>query len=191
MLDATIDSLVEVGYANTTTTRIADMAGVSRGAQMHHFPSKAALVASAVEHLADRRAAELRAEADRLGGRGGRVKAALDLLWASHKGPLFQAALELWVAARTDSELRGSLVPVERRLAAAILDVSRELFGEELAATRNFERLLTMALNAMMGVALLGTIETEPRQLERSWALHRDRLVEVFEAERDAVKDAA
>src|SRR5204862_5492808 len=48
LLDATIDSLVEVGYANTTTTGIAERAGVSRGAQMHHFPSKGELVAAAV-----------------------------------------------------------------------------------------------------------------------------------------------
>ena len=40
LLDATIDSLVEDGYASTTTTGIADRAGVSRGAQMHHFASK-------------------------------------------------------------------------------------------------------------------------------------------------------
>ncbi len=60
LLDATVDSLVELGWAGTTTTVIAERAGVSRGAQLHHYPTKATLVMAAVEHLADRRAAEIR-----------------------------------------------------------------------------------------------------------------------------------
>src|SRR5436190_18849808 len=58
LLDATIDCLVEEGYAGTTTTRIVERAGVSRGAQVHHFPTKAELVAEAVRHLAGKRIEE-------------------------------------------------------------------------------------------------------------------------------------
>ncbi|MDT5024109.1 MAG: hypothetical protein QOE61_535, partial [Micromonosporaceae bacterium] len=39
LLDATIECLVEYGYAGTTTPRVAEKAGVTRGAQVHHFPS--------------------------------------------------------------------------------------------------------------------------------------------------------
>ena len=38
ILEATIQCLLELGYANTTTALIANYAGVSRGAMMHHFP---------------------------------------------------------------------------------------------------------------------------------------------------------
>ena len=48
LLDATIDCLIELGYAGTTTTLIAERAGVSRGAQLHHFPSKDALYRAVV-----------------------------------------------------------------------------------------------------------------------------------------------
>ena len=54
LLDATVDCLVEVGWAGTTTTLVAERAGVSRGAQLHHYPTKAALVVAAVEHLVER-----------------------------------------------------------------------------------------------------------------------------------------
>ncbi len=63
LLAATVECLVEHGWAGTTTTLIAERAGVSRGAQLHHYPTKAALVLAAVSHLAERRAAEIRAEA--------------------------------------------------------------------------------------------------------------------------------
>ena len=58
LLDATIDCLIEYGYGGVTTTRVVERAGVSRGAQVHHFPTKAVLVAEALRRLAARRAAE-------------------------------------------------------------------------------------------------------------------------------------
>ena len=51
VLDAVLGCLVERGYAGTTTTAVAARAGVSRGAQLHHYRTRAALVAAAVEHL--------------------------------------------------------------------------------------------------------------------------------------------
>ena len=180
LLDATIDCLVEVGYAGTSTTLIASRAEVSRGAQLHHFASKAALVAQAVERLAERRLAELRRETTRLPRRQGRPRAALDLLWGTQSGPLFEAALELWVAARTDRELREKLIGVEDRVSGSTLDVCRELFGAKTASRRDFSRLVTMSLSAMQGLALLRAW-SEPRQVERMWAFTRDRLVRQFE----------
>jgi AcrR family transcriptional regulator len=55
LLDATIESILEVGYAQTTTRRVAELAGVSAGAQAHHFPRRVELVAAAAEQLVERR----------------------------------------------------------------------------------------------------------------------------------------
>jgi AcrR family transcriptional regulator len=51
LLDATVECLVESGWSGTSTTLVSQRAGVSRGAQLHHFPTKDALVLAAVEHL--------------------------------------------------------------------------------------------------------------------------------------------
>src|SRR5438309_628978 len=59
LLDATIACLVEDGYAGTTTRRIAERAGLTPGAQQHHFATKIQLVTEALRHLADRLAAEV------------------------------------------------------------------------------------------------------------------------------------
>lgn len=110
LLEATIESLVAVGYARTSTTEIAERAGVSRGAQVYHYPTKAALVTAAVEHLLRRRYQELqRLFAQRLPRAGG-PGAAIDLLWRMFEGPSFAAWLEFVVASRTDPELRGAVV---------------------------------------------------------------------------------
>ena len=71
LLDATVECLVEVGWSGTSTTLVSQRAGVSRGAQLHHFPTKNALVLAAVEHLSEARRDELRAAAaDLPRGRG-------------------------------------------------------------------------------------------------------------------------
>src|SRR5580693_949170 len=60
LLDAVVESLIEVGFARTTTLEVQRRADVSRGALLHHFPSKAELLVAAVDHLAEMRARELR-----------------------------------------------------------------------------------------------------------------------------------
>jgi AcrR family transcriptional regulator len=126
LLEAALDCLVEYGWAGSTTTVVAEKAGVSRGAQLHHFPTRASLVLAAVEHLSERRAYEIRAEAAALPP-GARLDGAVDMLVAGFTGPLFAAALEVWVAARTDPELRAALVPLEARF-------GRELYRLTVAA---------------------------------------------------------
>ena len=95
LLEAAVECLGERGWAGTTTTLVADRAGVSRGAQLHHYPTKSALLIAAVEHLAERRSAELREEAAALPADGDRVAATTELLASLFTGPLFSAAIEL------------------------------------------------------------------------------------------------
>src|SRR3954471_20612399 len=84
LLDATLECLVQDGYANTTTARVSERAGLSRGAHLHHFQTRSALLAAAVGHLAARRRDELLAAADALPTGPERVAEGLDLLWASY-----------------------------------------------------------------------------------------------------------
>jgi AcrR family transcriptional regulator len=182
ILNATIECLIEEGYANTTTTKVVERAGVSRGAQVHHFPTKASLVAAAVSYLADLRAEEIAAELAELPGGKKRLAAALDLLWHVHQGPLFAAAIELWVAARTDSELRAELVPVERRLTERILTEGREFFGE-LAPVNGLVPLTAVILNAVRGLAMnVLLFDVSAEDAERRWRQTRAHLMRLIEA---------
>lgn len=183
LLDATVECIVSVGYRDTSTTLIVERAGVSRGAQVHHFPSKAALVAEAVDHLAARRLEELRVEAARLPEGEARPRAALDLLWSMHSGPLFDAAAELWVAARTDAQLRETLVPVEARVSASVVEVCRELFGGEVADVPAFATTVGLALNAMIGLGMRREWSSRG-ETERMWERTREHLVELLGAAR-------
>ncbi len=109
LLDATVECLVEYGYAGTTSPRVAERAGVTRGAQSHHFGSKADLVVAAVSHLAQRRSEAALQEMGRIDAGSDPIGAVLDHLRELHQGPLFIATVELWVAGRTDPVLAAEM----------------------------------------------------------------------------------
>jgi len=177
LLDATIESLVEYGYAKTTTGRIAELAGVSRGAQVPYFSSRAALVGAAVAHLAERR---IQAFHERVGERPFTLEEGLDAIWEEHQGPIFNAALELWVASRTDPELRADLPKVERRVATAIFREAEAALGPA-AQREGFAEDLTFALATIRGLALLGISNgASSRAMAEQWSRTRERLLRVL-----------
>jgi AcrR family transcriptional regulator len=180
LMEATISCLVEDGYANTTTARVAERAGVSRGAHLHHFQTRQALVAAAIEHLAARRGAELMAAADDLPSGRQRVVKSLDLMWSSYASPLFQAALDLWSDARTDPELRAHLTKVERELDRQTLTLARRLFPD-LATHPNFEGLIEMIVATVRGLALLDTLHPDGARNRKQWPFCRAQLVVLLE----------
>src|SRR5579883_2294771 len=81
LLDATIDCLYEVGYSRTTTIEVAARAGVSRGAQLHHFPTKKRLVTVAVRHLLTKRLEEFRDAFATLPQGADKYASVIDILW--------------------------------------------------------------------------------------------------------------
>jgi len=168
LLDAAVESLIEVGFARTTTLEVQRRAEVSRGALLHHFPSKAELLVAAVDHLAEMRAAELKGLASQLpsGDRRERTDAVLDLLWQCFSGTFFQVAMELRTAARTDAELRPVLVVAEKSLRERIFAQARALFGKEIAEHPGLERALDLTLQLMIGSAMSAVLHTEERRLD-------------------------
>ena len=59
VLDATVELLIERGYAGTSTRLAAERAGVSLGALQHHFRTKAELSVEAMRYVTERLAGEL------------------------------------------------------------------------------------------------------------------------------------
>lgn len=184
LLEATVECLVDFGWSGATTTVIAERAGVSRGAQLHHYPTRAALVLAAVTHLTELRADELRAEAGNLSGdHGERLDQVVDMLAAVFTGPLFVAALELWVAARTDPELRDALVPLEARVGREMHRLTVQLLGVDEARPGVREAVqATLDLLRGLGVANLLT-DDAPRRAHLLAAWKR-QLASILRTER-------
>jgi AcrR family transcriptional regulator len=178
LLDATVDCLVELGYSGTTVQEICRRAGVSRGAQQHHFTTKAELLVAAVEHLVQRLREEITSTLVLPTGPE-RVGEAIELLWRGFSGKLSTAALELWIAARTDEELRRSMLPVDRALARSTLDIYREAAGTDFPADR-LETLFWLTVNVTRGLALDAMIGGDPARRTRLLAEWKSIATSVY-----------
>ncbi len=136
LLDATVESLIECGYHGATTLEIERRSGASRGARIHHFPTKASLLAAAVDHLYDQVSNSYEA-AFGLPTPGvsdaQRVRSGLRALWAIFRMPDYCAVVELTVAARTDAELRACLHEVSLRHRGLALQAASRQFALPLA----------------------------------------------------------
>lgn len=181
LLDAALECLVEHGYEGTTTQRVCERAGVSRGAHQHHFRTRPALVAAALEELALRRADDIGRDVASLPPGDERIEQALDAIWGWFTGPLFEASLDLAAAARTDEELRASLAPVERRLGQETLRCCREMLAAG-ADDPSRDRLIQLTLGTVRGLALLPILQPGGRSAAKQWAFAREQLAALFRA---------
>lgn len=151
---ATIDSLVEVGYARTTTREVAQRAGVSRGAQTHHFPTKTDLVLGAIEHLFVQQARNFRAAFTALPAESRTLDQAVALLWEIVSGPSYAAVLELTVAARTDPELRVVVHGMTTVLEQTVFELLQELFPALADDERLARTVIDLGFTLVQGAAV-------------------------------------
>jgi AcrR family transcriptional regulator len=187
LLDATVGCLVDYGYAGTTVTRIAERAGVTRGAQVHHYRTKDDLVTAAVTHLASKSAEFGWSQVARIADVDDPVGELLDILWDMHKGPTFTATVELWVAARTDADLRKHVATVEPVLLAILRDEADRHGASGVITDPAGADLLEAAFTAMdtMRGLLISAWHLPPRQREARWRRARERLRGVFPPNED------
>lgn len=154
LLDAAVESLVEVGYSGTTTLEVQKRAGVPRGTLQHHFPTKAELLAGVVEHIAARRLDQLTTEFEAIPPGADRLETAVDLTSRMLSGPSFWAALEMWVGARTDPELLAAFLPLEHRLFDLMHTSIRDIFRAEFPDDPRVPTITEFTIEIMTGLAL-------------------------------------
>ena len=177
--DATVELLVERGFAGTSTTLVSQRAGVSRGAQLHHFPTKNDLVVAAVEHITAMRGSTLEAAAACLPLGRQRTRAVLGMLGDHFSSPVFTAALELWVAARTDPQLLAAVGPLEQRVGRETHRLTVELLGID-ESRPGARELVQATLDLVRGLGLANTISDDRRRRERildQWAVTLDEAL--------------
>lgn len=180
LLEATVELLVERGFTGTSTTLVSERAGVSRGAQLHHFPTKNDLVVAAVEHITELRGAELALAVERLPQGKRRTRAVVEMLGDHFASPVFTAALELWVAARTDEALLAAVSPLEQRVGRETHRLTVTALGAD-ESRPGVRELVQATLDLVRGLGLAATITDDTarrRRILREWADVLDRQLE-------------
>lgn len=180
LLDAAVDELLARGYAELSTAAVARRAGVSRGAQQHHFASKDELLIEAVAQLADRRMTELREGLATDAPVEDRIRSTLDLAVEQYAGPLFSATLELGLAARDNAELRTAIADGERTVGPQIQAMGRELLADGPHDPTAIDARWTMAVSTARGYASLILLGHPRDRVLAQWAFAREQLLGVL-----------
>jgi AcrR family transcriptional regulator len=163
LLEATITCLVELGYARTSGAEVARRAGVSRGAQLYHYPTKQELVIAAVEHLFLRRNEEFLEAFARIPPGADRPAAALDLLWKIVGNDTFYAWLELAVAGRSDEKLGKRLRELGARTAIAVEQTFRDIFPAPPNRNPFYDTVPKFVFAVLQGLAIDRLLVTSPK----------------------------
>lgn len=154
IIEAAIKCFIDSGYSRTTTTLIAEKAGLSRGAMLHHFPSKLAVVRAAVEHLHAKRLRAFRKAVTKPMTDGDHVRQSVEAYWQHVRHPMFVAFFELAVAARTDKELAEILRPAQEAFEREWYKAAVDVFPEWRGRGDKFDLALDLAHYVLEGMAI-------------------------------------
>jgi AcrR family transcriptional regulator len=169
LIDAALKTLYLDGYQATTTDQVARRANVSRGAMLHHFPSRADLIIAVAEHVLKEQARERRERLDALGPGPQRFFGAADISWEIQKQPATIALLEIMLASRSDRALKKRLAPLIQQMGMlrteAALRMMSSLGIDDMDVMID---LLRIHLAALRGLAIDLLFTEKPEEVERS-----------------------
>jgi AcrR family transcriptional regulator len=152
ILDATVETLVALGYSGASTPEICRRAGVSQGALFRYWPTKGDLLADAAAHLLGRVTTAY--EQAFVGTGGVDIRVALEALWQTYRSPDLQAAVELYVAARTDSDLAAALARIEPAHRANLQRIAVSVMDPAVVSQPGFASFVEVALAAVQGASV-------------------------------------
>jgi AcrR family transcriptional regulator len=146
LLDATITTLIEHGYRDTTIGRICDHAGVSHGGLFRHFSSRTALLAAAADEIGRRHLETLRSLVVTPPKGVDPLDALVTFFREATREPLSAAWREVIVAARADAELREAVTPAVLYFENTIMEIAAKFPGAP-KDTRKFGTLILSLLH--------------------------------------------
>lgn len=166
VLNATLDQIYECGILSASTPEIVKRAGISRGAMLHHFPSKEQLIAAAVEKLLDDEVALIRNEAAAYAEHKKSIEDFVDFLWERFSGRLFMITMDFLSSARTDEKLREAVIPVSLNFHESLNDIWIRFFPHKQKSADQIQLLLNSTLCLMRGMGVQTVIRDDPKYFD-------------------------
>ena len=169
IISAAIRCIVDLSYSKTTTIKISEKAGLSRGATLHHFPSKMDIIRAAVEYLHEKRIQAFRRSIREIPDGADMARLAVEAYSAHLNHPIYIALFELSVAARTDNELKEILYPAQLAFDREWYETAWDLFPDWHSDRKAFDLALNLSQQVMEGMAISNF--THARQIDNKQLL--------------------
>jgi AcrR family transcriptional regulator len=162
LLDASIATIVEVGYSRASAAVITKRADVSVGALFRHFDTMGDFMAATAYEVLRRQLDLFTKQVAEIPADGPALTEVLTILRNITRNPTNAVMYELMIAARTDEKLRATLQDVLTEYTAKIYDVAHALPGVENVPEETFAALTATLMNTFDGSAMLRAVLPQP-----------------------------
>lgn len=170
LLDASIDTIVEVGYARASAAVIARRAQVSDGALFRHFATMGDFMAATAREVMRRQIDLVTKRVAEIPAHESALETAVKIQWEVTTNATNTVMFELMVAARTDETLRATLQTVLAEYAANIYQTARAFPGADRFSEEAFATLVAIITNSFNGAAIVRPVlpqpDSESKQIE-------------------------
>jgi AcrR family transcriptional regulator len=167
------------GYAQLRTADVAEAAGVSRGAMLHHFPTKNALVVATLEHVFEAARLISRARAEALQPAADLIEAVIEDAREFFFNKHFKVALDIVLSTSTDTELRDQVLAISQAARLPVEAAWAEALVSRGAAAQTAADLVALTTGLVRGMAIRALWQDDAAWFERLFALWR-RMAERF-----------
>lgn len=171
LLAASIDTIIEVGYARASAAVITKRAGVSVGALFRHFENMGDFMAATASEVLRRQLETFTKQVAQIPADAPALEAGLAILRDITTGPTNAVLYELMIAARTDEKLKVTMQEELWQYRAKIYDAARALPGTENIPKDTLPVLVALLTNVFDGAAVVEGVLPQPEIAERRIAV--------------------
>lgn len=172
LLDAAIRMLHEHGYGATTTLNVAEEAGVSRGAMLHQFRTKADLMTFVVEEVYEEELTRYAEHFRTMTDPREMMLAYPQLVWEVLSRPAGVAVLEILQGSRSDPILAEKLAPIQSRIETNALEAVRRTTH----INNSSMAMMRLIVWAVRGLSIASVLAPEPERIVDSVRLLKKLL---------------
>jgi AcrR family transcriptional regulator len=187
LLTAALECVSDLGYRGATMDEIVARAGLSRGAQMHHFPTKLDLMEAAFDYMLSNLIEDIRKHTDGIRERRERPEEVFEYLWKKHfSGWIFSITMEIVVASRSDPDLMARAAPISERFHRGLDDCWYILCRDSTMKESRLVLVLNLTMTLLRGMGFQKVLWDRPEyfdQLLREWMNITRRFFEIGDSE--------
>jgi len=165
--EAAYEAIREGGYVNFRTSAVSKWAGVSQGAQLHHYPTKNSLAIAALEHAYGKAYEQFERNLASVGDQKELIDLILKDFVDFYLSDYFMVALDILMAGGKNEELHAELTEVSRQFRDKVERHWLEQLVDDGWSLTLAEDVLALSHSVVRGFATRALIRNDRTEFDR------------------------
>lgn len=176
LIEAALEVILEVGLGAATTDKFARHAGVSRGAMLHHFPTREDIILAAMMHLLRSQTQEISNKVNDVNDGTMSIDNLLDFLWEVFSGRFFYLSLEMVTEARTNPSFHEKMIPVITDFHRSLDEIWTSLPHDQSIPQSRAKTILNITICLLRGMGVQTVLKPSPQYYQELLSLWKELL---------------